>query len=192
MSRCPGQDTQTWGFDAIFEVTCPKCGKEVEFFKDEMKHKCPYCGERVFNERMNMGCAKWCPSAASCVGPDSMKDLAVSEQRKKRREDFRFLLETIPETDADVRELFKTLYTEYPGEDALFDTNRLYTVKEDDEPLFNRATAAFKHYHEAKAAIKEREASARARTEEMLKNDQVKKRALEKAQAAQKQAAGNH
>jgi len=183
MSRCPGQDTQTWGFDAIFEMDCPKCGKPVEFFKDEMKHKCASCGERVFNERMNMGCAKWCPSAASCVGPDSLKDLEVSEQRKKRREDFRFLLENVDEAQTDVRELFKTLYSEYPSEDALFDTNRLYTIKEENEDLFERATAAFRKYTEAKAAIRVREASARARTEEMLKNDQRLKRAEAKPQA---------
>lgn len=183
MSRCPGQDTQTWGFDAIYEVTCPKCGKSVEFFKDEMKHKCPYCGERVFNERMNLGCAKWCPSAASCVGPDSIKELEISEQRKKRREDFRMLLEQVPETDAEVRELFKTLYSEYKAEDAIFDTNRLYTVKEDNEALFERATAVFRNYLEEKSRIREREAQARMRTEEMLKNDQRLKRAEAKASA---------
>lgn len=177
MSRCPGQDTQTWGFDAIFEVECPKCAKPVEFFKDEMKRKCPYCGERVFNERMNLGCAKWCPSASSCVGPDSIKDLEISEQRKKRREDFRLLLETVGDADAETRELFKTLYTEYKAEDALFDTNRLFTVKEDNEELFNRATAAFRRFQEEKAAVKAREAQARKRTEEMLKNDQRKKHA---------------
>lgn len=183
MSRCPGQDTQTWGFDAIYEVDCPKCGKPVEFFKDEMKHKCPYCGERVFNERMNLGCAKWCPSAASCVGPDSIKELEVSEQRKKRREDFRMLLDLVPENAPEVRELFKTLFTEYKSEDAIFDTNRLYTIKEENEDLFNRATEVFRGYLEEKANIKERESQARMRTEEMLKNDQRLKRAEAKAQA---------
>ena len=84
MARCPGQDTQTWGFDSIFDVECPKCHAQIEFFKDEMKRKCPSCGERVFNERMNLGCAKWCPMAASCVGPDSVKDLEISEQRRMR------------------------------------------------------------------------------------------------------------
>lgn len=185
MSRCPGQDTQTWGLDAIFEVDCPKCHKPVEFFKDEMKRKCPSCGERVFNERMNMGCAKWCPSAASCVGPDSMRDLEVSERVKKRREDFRFLLDTIPEDEQDVRELFKTLYGEYQSDDKLFDTNRLFTVKEDNEALFDRATNAWKRYHEAKNEVARREAASRQRTEEMLKNDQRKKRAEAKLAAGQ-------
>jgi len=170
--KCPGQDTQTWGLDAIYDVECPHCHKQVEFFKDEMKRKCPYCQERVFNDRMDLGCAKWCPSAASCVGPDSVKDLELSEQRKRRREDFRLLLELSEDAAEDVRELFKTLYSEYPKEDALFDTNRLFTVKERDEELFERASASFRKYLDEKQAIAAREEDARKRTEEMLKHDQ--------------------
>ena len=33
--KCPGQDTLYWKPGAIFEAKCPKCGKEVEFFKDD-------------------------------------------------------------------------------------------------------------------------------------------------------------
>ncbi len=168
--RCPGQDTQTWGMDAIYDVDCPKCGKPVEFFKDEMKRKCA-CGERVFNDRMDLGCAKWCPSAESCIGPDSLKDFEVTQQRKSRREDFRFLLEFAAE-DEGAKELFKTLYSEYTNEDAIFDTNRLMTVQESDEDLFNRATAIFRAYLEEKKSISQREAKARERTEEMLTHDQ--------------------
>lgn len=177
MARCPGQDTQTWGFDSIFDVECPKCHVQVEFFKDEMKRKCPSCGERVFNDRMDLGCAKWCPQASACVGPESLKDLEVNEQRKKRREDFRLLLDFVPPEDAETRELLKTLYSEYPGEDALFDTNRLHTVQERDEGLFLRATAAFRAFLNAKVAEREREAESRRRTEELLKNDQRRKHA---------------
>ena len=73
-------------------------------------------------------------------------------------------------------ELFKALYSEYPGEDQLFDTNRLYTVQARDEDLFQNATRAFQAYLEDAKAVAEREALARARTEEMLQHDQRKKR----------------
>ncbi|MDW7710472.1 MAG: hypothetical protein SCH98_08350 [Deferrisomatales bacterium] len=177
MSKCPGQDTQQWGFDAIFDVECPKCRKPLEFFKDEVKHRCKGCGEIVFNDRMDLGCAKWCPSAASCVGADNIKALELNEQRKSRREDLRLLLELIPEDRPAVKELFKTLYSEYEGEDRLFDTNRLYTVQERDPALFEDATRWFRVFLAEKAAIGEREARARERTEEMLKHDQRKKHA---------------
>ena len=174
MSKCPGQDSQQWGFDAIYDVECPKCHSPVEFFKDEVKHRCK-CGEVVFNERMDLGCAKWCPSAATCVGLDNVKALELSEQRKLRREDLRLLLEGVPGEQTAVKELFKTLYSEYAGEDRLFDTNRLYTVQERDASLFEAATQAFQSFLAEKAAVAEREAQARSRTEEMLKHDQRRK-----------------
>ncbi len=176
MAKCPGQDTQQWGYDAIFDVECPKCHSAVEFFKDEVRRRCRSCGEVVFNDRMDLGCAKWCPSAASCVGPDLVKALELNEQRKARREDLRLLLDLVPEGQEDLKDLFKTLYSEYPGEDRVFDTNRLYTVQERDPDLFERATRTFQAFLQAKKEAAEREAQARARTEEMLKHDQRRKR----------------
>lgn len=176
MSKCPGQDTQQWGYDAIFDVECPKCRAPIEFFKDEVKHRCKNCEEVVFNDRMDLGCAKWCPSAASCVGPENVKALELNEQRKSRREDLRLLLEVVPEDREPVRNVFKTLYSEYPGEDKLFDTNRLYTIQERDPELFEEATRFFRAFLAEKTAAEEREARARARTEEMLKHDQRRKR----------------
>jgi hypothetical protein len=175
MSKCPGQDTQQWGYDAIYDVECPKCHNSIEFFKDEVKHRCKKCREVVFNERIDLGCAKWCPSAASCVGPENVQALELSEQRKARREDLKHLLELVPEDRSAIKDLFKTLYSEYPGEDRLFDTNRLYTLQEDNPALFDEASRFFRAFLAEKAATAEREAKARARTEEMLKNDQRKK-----------------
>ncbi len=177
MSKCPGQDTQQWGHDAIYDVACPRCNRSIEFFKDVVKHRCKGCGEIVFNERMDLGCAKWCPSAASCVGPDNVKALELNEQRKGRRENLLLLLAQVPEEQSRVRDLFKTLYSEYPGEDRLFDTNRLYTVQEQDPALFEAASQAFRAFLQEQSDVAEREREARARTEEMLKHDQRKRRA---------------
>jgi len=46
--KCPGQDTQYWQPGAIFEVDCPKCGRSVEFFKDDTSRKCEKCGHVFF------------------------------------------------------------------------------------------------------------------------------------------------
>jgi hypothetical protein len=66
--KCPGQDTQYWQADAIFDVTCPECGKTVEFFKDDTLRKCSHCGHRFINPQMDFGCAAYCQYAEQCIG----------------------------------------------------------------------------------------------------------------------------
>lgn len=46
---------------------CPRCGAEVELFKDDRSRKCPRCGTRFRNPHIDLGCAKWCPFAAECI-----------------------------------------------------------------------------------------------------------------------------
>ena len=41
MRKYAGNNTQEWGFDAIFDVKCTKCGNSDEFFKDEIKRNGP-------------------------------------------------------------------------------------------------------------------------------------------------------
>ncbi len=168
MSKCPGQNTQYWGFDAIYNVSCPKCSQPVEFFRDEVRRKCRSCGEMVFNDRMDLGCAKWCPAASSCIGAENFKALELSEKRKSRREDLLLLLEGIEENEAPVRELFKRLYSEYHGDDRLFDTNRLYSVQENDTEMFDAATKSFQLFLAKKAEAARKEQDAAARTRELL------------------------
>ncbi|MFC1678293.1 phosphohydrolase [Patescibacteria group bacterium] len=66
--QCPGQDTKFWSADAIFEVKCPECGHEVEFFKDDPSRKCKKCGYRFINPKLDFGCAAYCPFAQQCIG----------------------------------------------------------------------------------------------------------------------------
>ena len=62
MRKCTGNNTNEWGFDAIFDVECPNCGISVEFFKDEIRRNCPQCGASVANDREDYGCPRWCSS----------------------------------------------------------------------------------------------------------------------------------
>jgi hypothetical protein len=82
--KCPGQDMQTWGPDAVFDVSCGSCGESVEFFRDEIKRRCPSCRGLVLNDRLDLGCAEWCPSAAMCVGPNTPE--LTDEQRSSLAE----------------------------------------------------------------------------------------------------------
>ena len=70
MMMCPGQDTRFWGPDDIFEIPCQACDEPVEFFKTDVRRRCPKCGKRVQNPKVSLGCAKWCAHAKECLGFD--------------------------------------------------------------------------------------------------------------------------
>jgi hypothetical protein len=81
VSRCPGQNTQFWRPDDIFNIECPKCGNAVEFFKDDIRRRCKNCSHMFLNPRLNLGCAAWCQYADQCVGTigkDEFKDILFS------------------------------------------------------------------------------------------------------------------
>ena len=111
VARCPGQNTQFWGPNDVFDIACPGCGKAIEFFKDEAQRRCNGCSKLVFNPRMDFGCANWCPMAKDCLGQekyDSLKEIAEAE--KERRADLEALLATVDDGDKDVSKLFRQLY----------------------------------------------------------------------------------
>jgi endogenous inhibitor of DNA gyrase (YacG/DUF329 family) len=61
---CPGSD----GRDITSEdVPCSECGSTVEVFSDELRRKCPECGNPV-SSTAAPSCSEWCPSAAACLG----------------------------------------------------------------------------------------------------------------------------
>ncbi len=66
--QCPGQDNRYWDGEAVFEVSCPHCGNELEFFKDDSQRSCKKCGNRVLNPRIDFGCAAYCSHAEQCLG----------------------------------------------------------------------------------------------------------------------------
>lgn len=68
MPKCPGQDKYFWTPDDVFEVDCPACGDPIEFFKTDPMRRCPGCGYRSPNPRLDAGCAQWCPHAELCIG----------------------------------------------------------------------------------------------------------------------------
>jgi hypothetical protein len=76
-----------WKPGDIFEVECPKCGRKIEFFKDEVRRRCG-CGHEVVNPKMDLGCAAWCQYAEQCVGdvPEEMKARQRAEEKDLLRE----------------------------------------------------------------------------------------------------------
>ena len=82
--KCPGQDTRYWKPGDIFAAECPKCGAEIEFFKDDTRRRCAWCGHMFYNPKIELGCAEWCQYAEKCV-PDLVR-------AKKAAQNFRELL----------------------------------------------------------------------------------------------------
>lgn len=97
--KCPGQDTQYWNADAIFEVECPQCKQRVEFFKDDTTRKCGSCGHRFVNPKMDFGCAAYCQYAEQCLGDlppelvaqqeDLLKDRVAVAVKRHLKSDFK-------------------------------------------------------------------------------------------------------
>ncbi len=85
--RCPGQDPMFWKPGDVFEISCPKCGYGVEFFKFDVKRKCR-CGHEIVNPQINFGCAEWCPYGDSCIDnlPEEIKARTKEEKDKRLRE----------------------------------------------------------------------------------------------------------
>jgi len=81
--KCPGQDTRHWKPDDIFTMECPKCGAEIEFFKDDTRRRCAWCGHLFYNPKIEMGCAEWCQYADKCV-PELVKEKQAMQTFKDR------------------------------------------------------------------------------------------------------------
>ncbi|MFP4393126.1 MAG: hypothetical protein ACLFPG_09730 [Desulfohalobiaceae bacterium] len=102
--KCPGQDSRYWDQKAIYEVKCPKCQAQVEFFKDESRRKCPSCGEQFLNPELDLGCAAYCKFAEQCLGelsPDIqakrnelLKDKIAVQAKKSLGRDFQAVART--------------------------------------------------------------------------------------------------
>lgn len=97
--KCPGQDTFYWKPGAIYEVPCPQCGAQVEFFKDDTTRKCSACRHRFVNPNLDFGCAAYCQYAEQCIGTlpeeflvrqeDLLKDRVAIEIKRRFRGDFK-------------------------------------------------------------------------------------------------------
>ncbi len=53
---------------------CINCTNEIEFWKDDIKIKCPSCGHTTFNPNLGNTCLVWCKSAEKCLGKGEIKE----------------------------------------------------------------------------------------------------------------------
>ncbi|HID11250.1 MAG TPA: hypothetical protein EYP17_08125 [Candidatus Latescibacteria bacterium] len=147
MQVCPGQSRQFWRSEDIYDVPCPCCGGQVEFFKVDVKRTCPHCGEVVSNPKLDLSCAEWCRQAEACLGPVLYGQ--IMEQRKlgrRRREDLERLLAMVGQRDGEVMELFLRLFEENRDPEKLLDVERLRELSKEDPELVERATRYYSEF----------------------------------------------
>lgn len=78
--KCPGMDRGNWTSRDIKEHPCPKCGRTIEFWKDDIKRICKHCRSVIFNPSLGDTCLAWCEKAVECIG-----NMAVEEWKKAHK-----------------------------------------------------------------------------------------------------------
>jgi len=68
LHRCPGMSPAFFKLSDIKLRRCIHCGKELEFWKDDIKLKCPKCKQVNFNPDIGKTCLVWCKKADECLG----------------------------------------------------------------------------------------------------------------------------
>lgn len=83
--KCPGADSR---FLQVQEEKCQSCGYTVEMFSDEIRLKCPRCGQMIYREAIP-SCIDWCSMAKECIGEEKYKELRPDVKPKKGTMDFK-------------------------------------------------------------------------------------------------------
>jgi uncharacterized protein (UPF0147 family) len=74
----------------------------LEFWKTDVRIKCPGCARNVANPGFNLGCAEWCAYAKECLGTD-LSEIVPRKLRKIVDEQFERIFKDAPERRAEVR-----------------------------------------------------------------------------------------
>jgi len=103
-TKCPGQDMRYWTAEDVHEEKCPQCGEMIEFFKTDIRLRCPNCKTRVANPSFNMGCAQWCAYAEQCLGP-AARGLKTKSMRIVIEEELVRLARDLPEEKDRIKQI---------------------------------------------------------------------------------------
>ena len=133
----------------VSELECPECGYRVEFFPADSSRDCPKCGKRVEKTgdqiRDDLACADWCPAAEECLGPDySRVKKALNE---KQNETLKALLDSIPDTEREVKDFFRKAHRDCEDEDLIIDTEKsVKPLKDSDPELHEKVVKYYSEY----------------------------------------------
>ena len=145
--HCPGQSTMFWRPEDVYELPCPHCGYSIEFFKTDLKRKCPQCDQEVLNPKANFSCAEWCKHAEECLGPAVYSQaMEKRELEGRRKSDLESLLSFIPTQDREAKALFEKLYRENTDLRSLFDVRKLRLLRDKEPSLVERAMNYYRKF----------------------------------------------
>lgn len=80
--KCPGMDPANFKPADIKQNGCVSCGYVLEFWKDDVKVKCPSCKQVNFNPNLGSSCITWCKMAADCVGNNDVLEWIARNKDK--------------------------------------------------------------------------------------------------------------
>jgi hypothetical protein len=63
------------------DITCRKCGKEIEIWSDESEVKCKFCGQANLRS-IGPTCLDWCAFAKECVGEEKYRRIKAGAGSK--------------------------------------------------------------------------------------------------------------
>ncbi|MHB9030847.1 MAG: hypothetical protein ACYC9O_18920 [Candidatus Latescibacterota bacterium] len=145
--QCPGQSSMFWRPEDVHENPCPHCGYLIEFFKIDLKRKCPRCHHEVLNPKANFSCAEWCEHAEECLGPAIYTQVTEKrELEKQRKADFDSLLNMIPPEDAEIKDVLVKLYHKNTDPGSLIDVRTLGLLREENPTLAERVMSYYRQF----------------------------------------------
>lgn len=84
--KCPGMNPANFQPQDIKTHNCIHCGMEMEFWKDDIKIRCPACNQFNFNPGLGNTCLTWCKSAADCLGNNNIHEWMQQNKAKQKGE----------------------------------------------------------------------------------------------------------
>jgi predicted RNA-binding Zn-ribbon protein involved in translation (DUF1610 family) len=74
LHRCPGMSPGFFRPSDVKVRKCIHCAEDMEFWKDDIKLRCPACGRINFNPDIGTTCLVWCKRADDCLGNDDIHE----------------------------------------------------------------------------------------------------------------------
>ena len=82
--KCPGMSLRFFKPNDIKLRNCIHCNYEMEFWKDDIKLTCRFCGKANFNPDLGNVCLTWCKQAEKCLGNSDINEWMKNNNMKNK------------------------------------------------------------------------------------------------------------